>query len=218
MAWVVVTVLETSPRLREGGSREAPEASSPPVVSEQPLLRWSVGLSQQINRRRFLRRTADGMFAGLMAVALGEFSLGSSRGRSRWRLPRGIPGFTQDCEPTTGGCCPYICCGPSPCCNTSCCSQDCCAALGSAICKNCSYKGDWDQQSCWQKNFQNGSCTYVITCCDCESRCSIPGYPNTCICTSKAKFCLGDREWSRWDPLTGRWIPASQDPLAVISA
>ena len=182
-----------------------------PSASQRPLP-WSVELGQKINRRRFLRRAADGIFASVMVGAVGELS---------FRRPaRPHINCTDDCDTcgdrtgdcceceTANTCCPYGCCGPSPCCGTSCCTQNCCQALGSSLCAHCSYHtNSWCGFSCWQKNFPVGNCTYVITCCDCNSQCR----SDICICSSKAKFCTGDTEWSRWDPTAGRWIPASQD-------
>jgi hypothetical protein len=160
-----------------------------------------------------------------MAIAMGvaftrqpaEPTARRARLASRAMRPfRIVPNYTQSCESPTGHCCPYACCGPSPCCNTGCCTQTCCYALGSSSCTHCSYEGDWRGQSCWQKTYSCGTnCAYVITCCDCKSRCSGGGISNICICTSKAKF--QDGTWSRWDPLTSRWIPANEDPLAEIA-
>jgi hypothetical protein len=176
-------------------------------------LPWSVGLAGQINRRRFLRQTADATFFGVAGLVAGQTTFGSfARSLSR----KACSSRTNCCEPTTGHCCPR-CCGPSPACSSSCCSQNCCR-LGTNTCNSsCGFKGDWSGHSCWSKSRSSGNCTILTVCCDCNSRCSAAGKPNTCICYSILKTCRDEKGWSRWDPVLRRWIPAGEDPFALVA-
>jgi hypothetical protein len=190
-------------------SSTALRATMAPEAGRQPK---AVAVSRWINRRRFLRQTADGLFAGVMLAAVGEHR--SSR-RALSHLIRIKLNLPSACD-AKSACC-YTCCGPSQCCNTSCCGDNCCLKFGSAICQYCQYDTTWGGQSCWQNAHTSGNCTYVVTCCDCVSKtCIGEGNHKRCICNSTSKLCTGGTEWSRWDPLTQRWIPTSEDPLAEI--
>jgi hypothetical protein len=53
-----------------------------------------------------------------------------------------------------------------------------------------------------------------VVCCDCNApRCST----GICICTSQLKKCPRDKGWSRWDPLSGHWVPAGENPFALVA-
>jgi hypothetical protein len=199
--------------------------STEPVPSrtDGPVLPWSAGLARHLDRRRFLRRGAEGVFAGVTAVAMGHISLGSFL-RS---LPK-LTGLPTDCESCTG-CDTYACCGPSPACGGSCCGDNCCSGgLGSHICKNssgyCSPYNDWSGQNCWSHTTCSFGCCYVTVCCDCQSNCSVDSRCGTdydingvCICNSRGKFCSSgpDKGWSLWDPKAGRWVRVHGNPYAV---
>jgi hypothetical protein len=182
---------------------------SVPGQDSGKALPWSVSLSEKINRRRFMRRTADGMFLGVMGVALGQMKVG----KFIKSIPN-MPNIPSDCESPTGCGCP-TCCGPDRCCASSCCSQDCCSGgQGHSQCNSsCGYYGDWGGGSCWSHETSVGNCTLLTVCCDCHSSC---GSNRLCICWSNAKFCPGQPGWSLWDPATGTWLPPVENPFAGI--
>jgi hypothetical protein len=132
----------------------------------------SIGLAKRIERRRFLRKAATGVFYGLVAASSGTAGL--------------LTILAGPAAAAAGPCCPNICCGPSPCCDTACCNKNCCAGANNATCvQNAKCLGfdkrHWDD-ACW-------SCpgpTTTTTCCDCrtnnETGCPNSSGPNRCIC------------------------------------
>lgn len=162
----------------------------------------SLQLAAHVSRRRFLRRTADGIFGGLAAVAIGTMSIPQFL-----RSVPLLPNYPSKCEGTFNNCC--TCCGPDPCCGTSCCGENCCDQPGSHSCCYCSYKGDWGGQSCWEAVIGGGGSDYfVIVCCDCSSYCG----SGVCICASQSRYNAATRQWSRLNPVTSEWIPTT-DPF-----
>lgn len=140
-------------------------------------LAGSPELASFIERRRFLRKTANTIFYSIMTTAVAGFSLGGL--------------LSDPAQATGGGCgCPTNnCCGPSPCCNTSCCNKNCCSPNSSTCNHNANCDGE-DTSSpynstCW-------SCTSMVgcqttTCCDCKTlgsmaNCSNPLGIHRCIC------------------------------------
>lgn len=165
-------------------------------------LPWSVELSQRISRRRFLRRSADGIFAGVAGIMVGEVAISSLIKSPR----RVLPNYPVDQTRSTGcGC--FAGCGPSPCCGQACCSQDCCKPFSSS-CKNSSgscgpnFAGH-GSTNCWSHTTTSGNCVILTVCCDCNSRCST----GVCICNTRVKHCPGE-PWPRWDAAAGRFVPA----------
>lgn len=139
---------------------------------DRPELPGSAMLAAQIERRRFLRRAAGGIFIGLTAAMAGEFHF-VTHALANPKNPR------HDC---CGPGCPglaFTFCGPSPCCNTSGCSVPCCAP-GNLTCSGpCTENTSaWpNTDGCWA----NQSGNFIITCCDCNTGSSKCG--GVCICS-----------------------------------
>jgi hypothetical protein len=134
-------------------------------------------LAIRIERRRFLRRTANALFYGAVATAGGAVGLGT---------------FLASPAQAAGGCCFSNCCGPSPCCSSSCCNKPCCSG---AACKNngsscLGYDKTHYSNACW--SCYVSSCV-VDVCCDCkinnESGCPNPYATNRCICGERRRVC-----------------------------
>jgi hypothetical protein len=138
----------------------------------------AVRLVKGMERRRFLRKTANTLFYGLAATAAGEV---------------GLLTFLTSPAQATGACCAFSCCGPSPCCGTSCCNKDCCGS--NATCKN-------NGSTCLGQDFREypssstgcwscSACPHSFVCCDCKtnntSGCS--NFTNRCICEETVNFC-----------------------------
>jgi len=145
------------------------------MASDRPSkLTGSTFVAEQIERRRFLRRSASGVFLGIAAamVANWEFAAHALADPTKRIAERG-PG------------CPN-CCGPSPCCSTSQCRKNCCSQnISSAL--SCP---DSDNGKCRGANGYcwtcNNSATQASTCCDCNindnNNCPDDDFSHTCIC------------------------------------
>lgn len=133
------------------------------VTDRLPGATW---LATQVERRSFLRKSANTLFYGAVATSAGALSLGT---------------FLADPVGATGPCCPTSCCGPSPCCGTACCNKNCCNARGQ--CKGTGNRCGWDYRSYESACWSCGS-THGWRCCDCKTN-STTGCANTvnqCIC------------------------------------
>jgi hypothetical protein len=183
----------------------AGEADATGARPAAPLpLPGSLSLATKMGRRRFLRRTADGLFGGVAAVALGRMTLP--------HLVRSIPmlpNVPSDCESQTGPCCPS-CCGPDPCCGTSCCGVGCCEVAGSHVCYHCANKGDWGGYSCWSHVYSTG---YVVVCCDCAISTASCTHTGICICSSVSRYSPEKHQWLQFNPVENEWLPVN-DPFA----
>jgi hypothetical protein len=126
----------------------------------------TVRLAGGIDRRRFLRRTANVLFAGVAVTSAGELF-----------KPSTALAYTSSCtQPSSGSGCPYGC-GPSKCCNASGRSSACNCGTGTtcksgtAHCKG--RAATWGGTSCWTcTHYVCGGSTmfrYVTTCCDCKT-------------------------------------------------
>jgi hypothetical protein len=165
---------EQSQRSASGGIRNG-EFTEPHSDIAQAA---QAALARGIERRQFLRKAANAVFYGFVAVSAGSVSFFT---------------FLTDPAQAAGACCPP-CCSPSPCCETSCCSKNCCDSppnrhrcLDNAACNGYDY-GEYSDDACW-------SClqgVVLTTCCDCktvdESGCSNPYATNRCICYQTGHF------------------------------
>jgi hypothetical protein len=139
----------------------------------------SAQLAVHIERRRFLRRSATGVFLATAAAMIGDLKFAS----------RVLADPNASPDVSTGPGCPAGC-GPSRCCNISgicdkaCCTPDTIAGLKCPDSDggNCTDPGH--SSCCWT---YQPSPDIVNTCCDCQtnnnSGCPAGGgYNNLCIC------------------------------------
>lgn len=157
-----------------------------------------------INRRRFLRRVANTMFAAVTGVATGvgwSAILSSVAQAAHTQACSGNPNSLKGCPGAAAG---YPC-GPSRCCNYTTGHAGCNCGKPGANCKtnsensNC-YSNDFRDygDGCWTCNGPCNSGNRIITtCCDCRTsaaRCNDPdlggGY-GRCVAHSKTTVSCG---------------------------
>ncbi len=147
-----------------------------------------------MNRRRFLRGTANSLFSGVAVLAAGG----------------GLSAFMAspaEAAPATGQGCP-VGCGESPCCSysgrsTAChCATGTTCKSGTANCKGMDSScytqsgGCWTYRSACATCGVNCCCITTTTCCDCKtSGCGDPAPCGTSHCigwtSSRQMFCAG---------------------------
>lgn len=142
-------------------------------------------LAHKIERRRFLRKSANAIFYGMVATAGGAVGLST---------------FLADPAAAAGACCPS-CCGPSACCNSSCCNKPCCSYGTSTTCANNGSTCLGVDANTWPGSTPNNcwSCTdaqacRTTICCDCKTNnrtgCPNPNGHNRCICWRSINACF----------------------------
>jgi hypothetical protein len=138
--------------------------------------RMAEGIAARIERRRFLRKSAQVMFVVTAGVAAGG-GLEVIRAPSAFACDCNDSSCTKGAGCPTGGIYGLHPCGPSPCCSSLSSSCDC-GADGS--CKsggNCLGKQTNVYSSgCWSCAVGMNNCVYTTTCCDCgvKAACGTP--------------------------------------------
>lgn len=146
-------------------------------------------LAARMNRRRFLRRTANTLFYAVSVTAAGG-GLSLIQGSRAYAVA--VDMFICEGQANVGDGCPRDPilngpCGPSRCCNfTSGRPSNCNCASGATNCKtqanspNCFGEDHraWTNTGCWScrgdcfRCPDGGSCRRVTTCCDCKTHAS----------------------------------------------
>ena len=151
-------------------------------MDETERLPGATLLATKLERRKFLRRSANTLFYGTILTSTGVMSLGT------------FLTSPAEAQSPTGPCCPSNC-GGSPCCNTDpCCNKPCCSTGQSTSCAStkdgaCQGMDRRDYaSSCWSHPALKG---YTLTCCDCliDSQVGCPNpyvNVNRCICYATA--------------------------------
>jgi hypothetical protein len=169
-------------------------------VTEQPG-QFALRVASHIERRRFLRRSAQAAFVGVAGLAAGggltlfraPSAYANACGTSASNKCGNANGWPGPGCPTVAGFAP---CGPSP----------CCSYYGSGKCNcqstpgNCKSNGTCEGKTtevystgCWSCGYHVSGTTFVYTCCDCHYTTSAAGgcsrsafcyYANRCVSVS----------------------------------
>lgn len=150
-----------------------------------PVKTFSVAIAERSSRRRFLGRSATGLFGTVAALAAGSLI-----------DPKQAFAYPSACESPIGQGCPFGC-GPDRCCGSQ--SGDCLCGTNA----NCANNGvdchgyvggsDWGGASCWTCVWTGCESVYfyqyTTTCCDCATtNCDIH---NICISWKTTKTAIG---------------------------
>jgi|HubBroStandDraft_1064217.scaffolds.fasta_scaffold13314_6 hypothetical protein len=133
-------------------------------------------VAAKVERRKFLRRSAQSVFVVLAGVAAGE----------GWQVFKSASAYACDCNDsscTNGKGCPtggefgLHPCGPSPCCSSLSSSCDCGSGGACKSGGNCQGHGYSIYSSgCWSCPVVMNGYVYITTCCDCtvKAACNTP--------------------------------------------
>jgi len=143
---------------------------------EQTTRIWSENLARAVNRRSFIKKAGETVFAGVAALAAGHSlsPLASAQGPGRGPLPKSprVPSVPQ-CAP------------PGPYCNLTgisepngCHGSSCFQHLNSGTVYPCRVYYQFYQAGCWTTSASGG----YWTCCDCECLNSSGTRVATCGC------------------------------------
>ena len=144
----------------------------------------SVAIATKTSRRRFLARSATGLFGTVATLAAGSLV-----------DPKRAFAYSMLCESQTGQGCPYGC-GPSRCCGNQ--SGGCLCGTGTNCANNgvdCFGKyGDWGGTSCWTCQWgycqDNIAWSVTTTCCDCRTSSSCDS-DHICISHKTTQTAVG---------------------------